>query len=202
MTLPANAPVSPPRLKKPWNDDIVGLPRAASTSAACVFIATLPAPPIRPSASVAPNRHRHVRRHDRKHRRSDGQRQEDLRRRTRTDPRYQPADQRLADDATKPDVQESKAEYGRIELQPMRDDRDMYRPDRPGEAEDEELRRDWPIGPVAPDTRRRSTVPQQPPRLRAHYAHAEVTAGNHCESSTRSWCAASCRRGRNSRRCR
>jgi hypothetical protein len=52
MTPPDRAPLSPPVLKKPWNDDRIGRPSAASTSVAWVLIATFAAPPIRPSSSA------------------------------------------------------------------------------------------------------------------------------------------------------
>jgi len=44
----------PPRLKKPWKPDIIGLPAAFSTSTACTFIATSSMPsPAPKTISVA-----------------------------------------------------------------------------------------------------------------------------------------------------
>ena len=53
MPPPIDAPASAPRLKKPWNEDMVGRPRARSISEACVFTATLAAPAVTPRMKVA-----------------------------------------------------------------------------------------------------------------------------------------------------
>ena len=48
MAAPSPAPSRAPSEKKPWKDDIVGRPRAASTSVACTFMDTSSAPIVVP----------------------------------------------------------------------------------------------------------------------------------------------------------
>ena len=53
MAAPSPAPTRAPSEKKPWKDDMVGRPRAASTSVACTFMDTSSAPIVVPKMKTA-----------------------------------------------------------------------------------------------------------------------------------------------------
>ena len=138
MPAPTAAPARPPSAQKPWKNDMLGLPRAISSSEAWVFMATSRAAIDAPKKKQQTKEQRRARREDRKQHQKRESEARDGGRQARTGPRNDGAGDRHEDDGADGEGEERQTQHRGVDAETRLDQRNVDRPDaRPGPEHEE-----------------------------------------------------------------